>query len=205
MRAKNTHPSRRAVTAVFTAGLLAAGMLPACEKRADLTDADTREMVELLMPQRIELVEAFTGFRSFDGDATPEGIEVLVRALDAFGDPVKIAGTIRFELYSFEQASGNRAGRRLCEPWDVTLVTQQDQKRYWNLVTGMYEVPLRFAADTSAADISAAAVSAATISAGSSAQPAAAGAGRKFVLEATYTTPLGTHMTDECVITAPTR
>jgi hypothetical protein len=139
-------------------------------------------MVELLMPQRIELVEAFTGFESFNDDESVDGIEVLVRALDTFGDPVKIAGTIRFELYSFQQASGEPAGRRLCDPWEVTLVTQQDQKRYWNLVTGMYEMPLELP-DGFRSD-------------------ARAGAG-KFVLEATYTTPLGTHMTDQCEISAP--
>jgi len=160
----------------------AAALLTACEKRTDISDTDARGMVELLMPQRIELVEAFTGFRSFDKDDTPDGIEVLVRALDTFGDPVKIAGTIRFELYSYQQASGEPANRRLCDPWEVTLVTQQDQKRYWNLVTGMYEVPLEFPPGFA-----------------TKVPPAE----RKFVLEATYTTPLGTHMTDQCIITAP--
>lgn len=164
--------------------MVAAVLLSGCAQRTNLADADARGMVELLMPQRIELVEAFTGFRSFDRDDQPDGIEVLVRALDTFGDPVKIAGTIRFELYSFEQASGESAGRRLCAPWEVTLVTQQDQKRYWNLVTGMYEMPLEFPAGFAAE---------------------APAKERKFVLEATYTTPLGTHMTDQCVIAAPVR
>ncbi len=164
--------------------LAAAALLTACEKRSSIADTDAQGMVELLMPQRIELVEAFTGFRSFDSDDSVDGIEVLVRPLDTFGDPVKIAGTIRFELYSFQPASAEPANRRLCEPWEVSLVTQQDQKRYWNLVTGMYEVPLEFPAGFDSN---------------------AAAAGRKFVLEATYTTPLGTHMTDQCEITAPAR
>jgi len=176
------HSARLALTGLLAAVALSACAVAGCEKRTDLSDTDARGMVELLMPQQIELVEAFTGFRSFDDDERPDGIEVLVRALDTFGDPVKIAGTIRFELYTFEQASGERAGRRICAPWEVTLVTRADQKRYWNLVTGMYEVPLKFPVEFTGGHV----------------EPA-----RKFVLEATYTTPLGTHMTDECVINAP--
>jgi hypothetical protein len=195
-RGRRTMQKHRTILSAHRAGVcvtstvLAAALLTGCAQRADLSDADTQRMVELLMPQRIELVEAFTGFRTFDGGEVPDGIEVLIRALDSFGDPVKIAGTIRFELYTFEQASGERPGRRLGEPWEVTLVSQQDQKRYWNLVTGMYEVPLKFPAEFRNE---------------AAAQTASAGAGRKFVLEATYTTPLGTHMTDECTITAPRR
>jgi hypothetical protein len=163
--------------------LIGLALTTGCVKRAGIDDADARGMVELLMPQRVELVEAFTQFKSFDRDEVPDGIEVLVHALDAFGDPVKIAGTIRFELYDFVPASGERAGRRLCAPWEVTLVTREDQQRYWNLVTGMYEIPLKFPPNLPVKQLGT--------------------PGRKFLLEATYTTPLGTHMTDECVLAAP--
>lgn len=177
------HILRVTTATVFTGLVIAAVGVGGCEKRTDITGDDARGMVELLMPQRVELVEAFTQFKSFDGDNVPDGIEVLLHALDSFGDPVKIAGTVRLELYTYNQAAGERAGERICEPWNVTLATRSDQKKYWNIVTGMYEVPLEFPAGLPLEKFG---------------KP-----GSKFVLEATYTTPLGTHMTDECVLEAP--
>ncbi len=146
----------------------------ACANRTvDLEDADTRSMVELLMPQRVRIVEAFTGFRSFDDDDLPDGIELLFQPLDAYGDPVKIAGSVRVELYTHKQASGMPKGQRVCDPWQVDLLTPEDQQRYWNVITGMYEVPLEFPAG---------------------AQPG----GSKYVLALTYDSPLGEHMTSDC-------
>lgn len=136
------------------------------------------EMVKLLLPDEIRIVEAFTGFRSFDQDERPDGIELLLQPMDTYGDPVKIAGTVRVELYAFLPASGEPKGERLCEPWEVPLLTEQDQKRYWNNVTGMYEIPLKFPTDLSPK-------------------------GDKFVLRVTYNTPLSEHMTDEFVMAAP--
>lgn len=142
-------------------------------RRVDLEDEDTRSMVELLMPQRFRIVEAFTGFRSFDDDELPDGIELLFQPLDAYGDPVKIAGSVRVELFAHQAASGFDKGRRICEPWQIDLLTSDDQERYWNVITGMYEVPLEFPAGT---------------------HPE----GSRYVLALTYNTPLGEHMTSDC-------
>lgn len=145
-----------------------------CEKK----QPPVEQMIELLMPQQVRIVEAFTGFRSFDEDDVPDGIELLLQPVDSFGDPVKMAGTVRVELYEYLQASGNRDGRRLCDPWEVPLQTREDQSKYWNNVTGMYEIPLEIPAGVAAT-------------------------GLKFVLVVTYNSPLGTHLTDESVLTAP--
>ena len=147
-------------------------------RNVDLDDADTRQMVALLMPQQIRIVEAFTGFKSFDEDDVPDGIELLLQPVDSFGDSVKIAGVVRVELYAFLQASGNEKGDRVCAPWDVPLLTEDDQERYWNKITGMYEVELELPAGI---------------------RPT----GSKYVLEVTYNTPLTTHMFDECVLELP--
>lgn len=137
------------------------------------------------MPQRIGIVEAFTAFKSFDDDDIPDGIELLLQAYDAYGDSVKIAGSLRVELYAYQPASGEPRGRRLLDPWVVRLYDEKDQCRYWNRVTGMYEIPLEFPAG---------AVTAAEGSGGS---------GGKFVLAVTYNTPLDTHLEDEIVLPAP--
>ncbi len=135
------------------------------------------------MPQRIEIVEAFTALHSFDDDSVPDGIELLIQPIDSYGDPVKVAGTLRAELYTYRQASGNREGDRLCEPWEINLLTEEQQKQYWNPVTGMYDIPLQL--------------------------PRAARADRGWLatgsvlVVVTYSTPLSTHMTDECVLQVP--
>jgi hypothetical protein len=135
-------------------------------------------MVKLLMPHEIRIVEAFTGFRSFDQDQRPDGVELLLQPMDSYGDPVKIAGTVRVELYTYLKASGDRKGERVCDPWELALLTEQDQKRYWNNVTGMYEIELKFPKDL---------------------RPS----GETYVLMVTYNTPLSGHMTDEYVLAAP--
>lgn len=147
-------------------------------KRVGIDDPDARQMVELLMPQRIKIVEAFTKFRSFDEDELPDGIELMLQPVDSFGDPVKIAGTIRVELYTYLAASGNREGTRVCDPWEVELLTEDDQEMFWHMVTGMYEIPLEFPAGVSSFS-------------------------DKYLLKVTYGTPLSSYMTDECVLDMP--
>lgn len=143
------------------------------EKRGDVG-----AMVELLMPREVRIVESFTEFVSFDDDETPDGLSVMLQPIDSFGDSVKIAGQVRVELYYYLQASGNRAGRRVCEPWEIVLDSQDDQRLYWNNVTGMYEIPLKL--------------------------PKGLKLGaRKYVVLVTYNTPLETHLTDETIINLP--
>ena len=174
---------RSLLTLRLALGFVALAALSSCTaSRSGFEDGDTRKMVELLMPQRIEIVEAFTAFQSFDDDDIPDGIELLLQAHDAYGDSVKIAGGLRIELYSHQPASADPKGRRLLDPWVVTLDDEKDQRRYWNMVTGMYEIPLEFPAGS---------------------VTAAEGSGGQFVLAVTYNTPLDTHLTDEVVLPAP--
>ena len=139
---------------------------------------DVDPMVELLLPQRVRIVEPFTEFTSFDDDDKPDGLTVLLQPIDSFGDSVKIAGLVRVELYYYVQASGNRAARRVCEPWEISLTTQSQQRRYWNTVTGMYEIPVKL-------------------------PPGLNLGARKYVVMLTYNTPLETHLTDEATIELP--
>lgn len=140
-----------------------------------MEDPDQRRMLELLMPERVEIVNPFTRVRSFDDDDRPDGIELLLRAVNALDNPgLMITGRVRVELYEHMQATADSRGRRL-DQWDIELTTREQQRRHWNQVTQMYE--FRLGVD-----------------------PASVAAARRYVLTVTYTTPFGRHLTDETMI-----
>lgn len=143
------------------------------------TDAAKREMLSLLMPKRIEIVQPFTRVRSFDDNSTPDGIEILLQAVNALDNPgLMLAGQIRVELYEHVPASGLPKGAQLAQ-WDVQISTVDQQRTHWNQVTQMYE--FRLMVDPNVI-------------------PHAA----KYVLSVTYLSPLGDRWMDECVIERPT-
>jgi hypothetical protein len=134
-----------------------------------------REMLALLMPSRIEIVKPFTHVKSFDRDNTPDGIELLLRAVNSLDNPgLMIVGQVRVELFEFVEASAEPKGRRV-DYWDIDLSTAARQKSFWNQLTQMYE--FRLGVD-----------------------PSVLPRQKSFVLMVTYNTPLGEHLTDECVI-----
>jgi len=134
-----------------------------------------QDMLALLMPCRIEIVEPFTRLRSFDADDTPDGIEVLLRAVNSLDNPgLMIVGSVRVELFEYVPASANQKGTRV-EYWTVDLSSVSQQRKHWNRLTQMYE--FRLGVDRASIP----------------------GAGR-YVLAVTYTTPLGEHLTDEYVL-----
>jgi len=138
-------------------------------------NAAQRKLLALLMPSRVEIVEPFTGVKSFDGDATPDGIELLLQAVNSLDNPgLMIAGDLRVELFEYVPASADNKGRRL-EYWNVELASEAHQRTYWNQVTQMYE--FRLEVDTSVIP------------------PA-----RQFLLSVTYNSPLGEHLSDECLV-----
>jgi hypothetical protein len=147
-----------------------------CASRPRATDDAARhDMLTLLMPSRIKIVEPFTRVKSFDGDPTPDGIELLLQAVNSLDNPgLMIAGQLRVELFEHIAGSADQKGRRL-EHWDIELATPAQQRRYWNQLTQMYE--FRLGIDRSV-------------------MPQA----DKYVLLVTYNSPLGEHLTDECVV-----
>ncbi len=129
------------------------------------------------MPSRIEIVEPFTSVKSFDADAAPDGIELLIQAVNALDNPgLMITGTIRVELNEFVPASGNERGKPL-ERWDIDLSTVKQQKAFWNQLTQMYQ--FRLGVD-----------------------PERVAKAERYILSVTYSSPLGGHLTDECVLSA---
>lgn len=137
--------------------------------------AGGREMLDLLMPSRIEIVEPFTRVKSFDDDTTPDGIELLLQAVNSLDNPgLMIAGAVRVELYEYVPASGDQKGRQL-ERWDIELTTAEHQRTHWNGLTQMYQFRLGI-------------------------DPTRIPPAGKYLLAATYNSPLGERLTDECLI-----
>lgn len=139
------------------------------------SDTGRQDMLTLLMPSRIEIVEPFTRLRSFDADDTPVGIEVFLRAVNSLDNPgLMIVGRVRVELFEYVPASANQRGTRV-EQWTVDLGSVTQQRKHWNRLTQMYEFRLGV-------------------------NPAAIPGGGRYVLAVTYTSPLGEHLTDEYVL-----
>lgn len=131
----------------------------------------------MLMPRRLE-IQPFTKIKSFDDDRVPDGIELVLRFTDQFGDPVKAVGHMYFELYTFKNASGERKGDRL-EFWDRTIADAKDVRLYWSRTAQMYEFPLAWT------------------------QGLPSTTGRKLILTATYRAPWGETLEDEYVLELP--
>lgn len=139
--------------------------------------ADMQQMLTLLLPSKIEIVEPFTRVASFDDDEIPDGIELLLRAINALDNPnLMIAGRVKVELYEFVPASGQERGRRL-EHWDIDLITAEDQRTYWNPLAQMYE--FRLGIDRAKIPVRS-----------------------KYILVVTYLSPTGDRLTDQCVMDA---
>lgn len=133
------------------------------------------EMVSLLMPCRIEIVEPFTRVRDFDQDSALDGIELLMQAVNSLGNTgLQIVGNVRIELYEFVEASAEPKGARI-DRWAVDLSSVELQQKHWNQLTQMYEFRLEV-------------------------DPAVLPRKRKFVLAVTYDTPQGVHLMDDCVL-----
>jgi len=135
---------------------------------------DLRRMFAAALPNRIRIIEPFTGVASFDEDDTPDGIEVLLQPVNSFDDPGLVVGSLLLELYEYVPASADHKGRRL-EHWKLELATAEDQKNHWNSIKQMYELRLRV-------------------------NPELIPRANQYVLNVTYTSPLGDHLSDECRI-----
>lgn len=164
---------------VVRVAMVALVVLPGCKTtRVVHDDAAKRKMLALIMPSRIEIVQPFTRVKSFDDDAVPDGIELLLQAINSLDNSgLMIAGDMRIELFEHTPASGNPRGRRL-EMWEIQIASRKQQETYWNQVSQMYEFRLGVSRET---------------------LPAA----DKFVVRVTYNSPLGDHLSDECIIGRP--
>lgn len=162
----------RTVARLAVGGVMMA-VLAGC-KSAPRVPPDKADMLSMLLPKQIK-IQPFTKIKSFDVGGTPDGIAVVLRPTDQFGDPVKVVGQMYFELYTYKKASGERKGDRL-EFWERTIATGEDQKLYWDRTSQMYEFPLAWTQGMPPAP------------------------NRKYILTATYRAPWGETFSDEYVM-----
>lgn len=157
----------------FASAFLAVVILAGCSSTPKVS-AGKDDPLALLVARQIR-IQPFTKIKSLDDDQIPDGILLVLRPTDVMGDPVKIFGRVYFELYAYQNASGERKGERL-EFWERSLATPDDQKLYWDRTAQMYEFPLAWTQGVPSSPV------------------------RKYVLTATYRTPWDETLADEYVM-----
>ena len=105
-------------------------------------DPDLAEFVRLMMPAKIEIQHYLTKPFDFEGSGDADGLEVVVAALDSFGDPIKCVGTFHFELCTMRMASGDKLGEQVAL-WPVTINSDETLMRYWDRYSRYHEFPLK--------------------------------------------------------------
>ena len=66
-----------------------------------------QDLQRIYYPDRIVL-ERLTGGEDFDGKPGDDGVVVFVRPIDREGDPIKVAGRLRVELYDLTAPTGQK-------------------------------------------------------------------------------------------------
>lgn len=160
-------------------GAICVGLLTgACVAPLRIDDPSRERMLALLMPNAVEIVRPFTRVVRLE-DATEGGLnfelELLLRASNALDNPgLMIVGDVRVELYEYRPGGTDTKGAQLAR-WTIPLANEKDQRTFWNPVTQMYEFRLGINRE----DI-----------------PSA----EKYMVLVTYNSPLGEHLSDECLI-----
>ena len=90
---------------------------------------------DLLLPQRIR-IHPFTAMRMLE-DRDVRGVEARIEALDAFGDPTKAFGDVRFELYAYRANSPDNKGKCL-NVWQVSINDPVSNMAHWDRVMRAY-------------------------------------------------------------------
>jgi hypothetical protein len=147
-RATSSEGSSRRTLHRFCAGfaLLAAVAAGGCGGRGEpLPAAGGRGPgEEMFTPVKMRLHPVFTQVRDWDGDGKPDGIEALVELQDRFGDTLKAAGVVRFELYAYRQFAPDPRGERLTGPFTGRLDTVAEQAAHWSRPERAYLFQLAF-------------------------------------------------------------
>lgn len=131
-------------------GLLAVALcLAGCnrpEQRARVEPSEVSSFVDLMMPAELE-IESFTKIVSFNERRTADGLEVIIRALDAAGDPTKVVGTFNIELYRQPVgANAGQIGQRLSS-WNVSTNEPESFVQHWERFGRFYRFTLRLDTD----------------------------------------------------------
>ena len=105
-------------------------------------DPNPAARAQMFGPVSIRIHPTFTQVKDWTGDGTPDGIEALLEVRDQFGEPIRAAGRVIFELYDYRQDYPDPRGKELTNPWIKPLTTREDQEAYWNGVVDAYSFNL---------------------------------------------------------------
>ncbi len=132
------------------------------------------EPIDILLPRKIR-IHAFTGTRIFDANGDLKGIEVRLEAKDGFDDSTKAFGEFIFELYRYRPNNADPRGERIAV-WEENLLDPYDNLKHWHGISRTYRFKLLWD------------------------EPIPTG--KRFVLEAVYSSPFTERMFDRYVFVA---
>jgi len=100
------------------------------------------EPLNLLLPAEIKF-HPFTRTRILDENGGVRGINVRIKAIDAYGDSTKAFGNFRFEMYEFRPNSPDRKGKRLAT-WHESIMEPGKNLVHWEEFARAYQFKLKW-------------------------------------------------------------
>ncbi|MBL8880921.1 MAG: hypothetical protein JNG88_17545 [Phycisphaerales bacterium] len=123
---------------------LACSLLFGCNDAKVNTDETPPEIatyVRMMMPRRIDVQRGLTKPVSFAQNGNPDGLEVVLAAMDSRGAATKVCGTFHFELRERRAASGDEQGPRVAF-WPVKIDTEETSDQFFDRLSRFYHFPL---------------------------------------------------------------
>ena len=105
--------------------------------------AAVAEQPAMFAPREVRIHPVFTKVIDWSGDGTPDGVEALVELHDQFGDPSKGAGLFTFELFHYAPGQPDPRGGRVCNPWQASVATEDEQRARWSKTGRSYAFRLQ--------------------------------------------------------------
>ncbi len=132
----------RIVPRLFGTAVLTLTVCVGCtdQPKIDPGDPQMSAYIDLVLPDRIEVQRYLTKPVSLAGDGTADGLEVILAAYDAAGDPTKVVGTFHFELQT--RRPGEHIGERVGF-WPVDIRTAEAIRRFRDPLSRYYQFPLQ--------------------------------------------------------------
>lgn len=120
-----------------------------CQERRTVQpdNPELAAFMRLMMPAKIEIQHYLTKPFDFGGSGNPDGLEVILATLDAFGDPTKCVGTFHFELHTRRMASGDKLGKQIAR-WSATIDSDETLLEHWDRYSRYYIFHLKLASGT---------------------------------------------------------
>jgi len=105
-------------------------------------EVEIPEPINYLLPKGIS-VHSFTRTRTFDEKGNLRGIEVTIKALDAFETETRAFGDFTFELYTYRENHPDPKGPRIAV-WEVPLMDADTNFRHWDRTARVYRFRLQW-------------------------------------------------------------